>query len=90
MPSVPVQIRASIQDGGWLTHVQSSLFSGVLECRGENDTKTGVDKNILLRFRRDENGFFWKRIRVDGVLGYKNKTSMQIRYRSVTCKSLKV
>ena len=27
-----------------------------------------VDENILLRFRRDESGYFWKRITVDGPL----------------------
>ena len=66
--SVPVQLGASIQDGGWLTHAQSqvpvvSSFSSVFRVwTGENDT------NILLRFRRDENGHFWKRISVDGAL----------------------
>ena len=66
--SVPVQLGASIQDGGWLTHAQSqvpvvSSFSSVFRVwTGENDT------NILLRFRRDENGHFGKRISVDGAL----------------------
>ena len=27
-----------------------------------------VDDNILLRFGRDQNGHFWKRISVDGAL----------------------
>ena len=27
-----------------------------------------VDESILLRFRRDENGYFWKRISVNGAL----------------------
>ena len=27
-----------------------------------------VNENILLRFRRDENGYFWKCISVDGAL----------------------
>ena len=33
----------------------------------------GVDENILLRFHRDENGCFWKRISVYGALVWKLK-----------------
>ena len=64
MPSVPFQIEhlSKIADGlVMLTHGQSqvpvvSSFSVVLVWIGENDTKTLVwMKNILFRFRGDEN-----------------------------------
>ena len=47
MPSVPVQIGASIQDGGWLAHAQFqvpivSSFSSVLLWVGKIDMKTLV------------------------------------------------
>ena len=52
MPSAPIQIEASIQDGGWFCHAQSRIpvvfivyerFNEI----GENDTKTPVSMKIF-------------------------------------------
>ena len=64
MPSVPVEIGASIQDGRWSCDVntQVPVFFIVFERfsvdRGKRYKNAGVDENVLLRFRRDENGYF--------------------------------
>ena len=57
MPSVPVQIGASIQDGGWSCDVNtcaipgpSRFFSSVLMWISENDTETLVWMGALFPF----------------------------------------
>ena len=74
MTSVPVQIGASIHDGGCLTHAQSQVavvfivsFERYSVDRWKRYRNASVDENILLRFRRDENGHFWKLISVVGA-----------------------
>ena len=73
MPSVPVQIEASIQDGGWLTHAQSQVaaifiaFKRFSVDRWKRNKNVSLDDNIFLRFCLDENGFFWKHISVVGA-----------------------
>ena len=55
-----------------LTHAQSQvpvvfLVFERFSVRDREYKNASVDKNMLLRFRRDENGYFKKRINVDGA-----------------------
>ena len=50
--------------------MKTLTFENISVDGGKLCENASVGENILLRFLRDENGDFWKRISVDGTLIY--------------------